>query len=123
MYPPNKKRFVDEFSVFERSTEASRIMTKYVDRIPIICEKNPRDNGIVNLDKHKYLVPHDITVGQFMYVIRKRLRLPAGDAIFLFVGDNHTIVPINTAIDQVYSLFKNPDGFLYIMYSKENVFG
>jgi GABA(A) receptor-associated protein len=123
MYPPNKKHFIDEFSFFERSTEASRIMKKYVDRIPIICEKNPKDNGIFNLDKHKYLVPLDITIGQFMYVIRKRMHLHAGDAIFLFVGDKHTIVPINTAMDQVYSLFKNLDGFLYIIYSKENVFG
>ena len=98
-------------------------MKKYVDRIPIICEKNIRDNVTPNIDKHKYLVPLDITVGQFMYVIRKRLHLPAGDAIFLFVGDKHTIVPINTAMDHVYNLFKNPDGFLYIIYSKENVFG
>ena len=123
MYSLNKKQFIDDFTFFERSTEASRIMKKYTDRIPIICEKNIRDIGTPNIDKHKYLVPLYITVGQFMYVIRKRLRILSGDAIFLFVGDKHTIVPINMAMDQVYNLFKNKDGFLYIIYSKENVFG
>lgn len=123
MYSLKKKQFIDDYTFFDRSTEASRIMTKYTDRIPIICEKNQRDIGTPDIDKHKYLVPLDITIGQFMYVIRKRLRLTAGDAIFFFVGDKHTIVPINTSMDQVYSHFKNPDGFLYIIYSKENVFG
>lgn len=123
MYSLNKKQFIDNFSFFDRCNEASRITKKYTDRIPIICEKNQRDNGTPNIDKNKYLVPHDITVGQFMYVIRKRLHLHAGDAIFFFVGDKHTIVPINMSMDQVYNLFKNKDGFLYIIYSKENVFG
>lgn len=123
MYTLKKKQFIDDFTFFERSTEASRIMKKFPDRIPIICEKNIRDTGTPDIDKHKYLVPLDITVGQFMYVIRKRLHLTAGDAIFFFIGDKHTIVPINTSMDQVYNLFKNPDGFLYIVYSKENVFG
>jgi GABA(A) receptor-associated protein len=119
----SEKTFIDRFSFFERSSESSRIMKKYTDRIPIICEKNPRDIGIKDIDKHKYLVPFNITVGQFMYVIRKRMRLLSTDAIFLFIGDNHTIVPINMAMDQVYSIFKNKDGFLYIIFSKENVFG
>jgi GABA(A) receptor-associated protein len=119
----SEKRFIDRFSFFERSSESSRIMKKYTDRIPIICEKNPRDVRTPNIDKHKYLVPIDLTVGQFMYVIRKRLRILNGDAIFLFVGDKNNIVPIHITMDQVYNQFKNKDGFLYIIYSKENVFG
>ncbi len=33
----------------------------------------------------RYLVPADLTVGQFVYVIRKRISLPAEKAIFVFV--------------------------------------
>jgi GABA(A) receptor-associated protein len=117
------KTFIDRFSFFERSSESSRIMKKYTDRIPIICEKNLRDVRTPSIDKHKYLVPFNITVGQFMYVIRKRLRILKEDAIFLFIGDKNVIVPIHMSMDQVYDQFKNKDGFLYIIYSKENVFG
>lgn len=35
----------------------------------------------------RYLVPADLTVGQFVYVIRKRIRLSAEKAIFIFVDN------------------------------------
>ena len=37
----------------------------------MICEKDPRSD-IPPVDKRKYLIPMDLTVGQFVYVIRKR---------------------------------------------------
>jgi len=124
MYPfNNNKRFIDRFSFFERSNESSRIQKRYPDRFPIICEKNIKDSVTPEIDKNKYLVPQDITIGQFMYVIRKRLRLPSEDAIFLFVGEDKVILPIHMTIYEAFYRFKNKDGFLYIMYSKENVFG
>lgn len=33
----------------------------------------------------RYLVPADLSVGQFVYVVRKRIRLSAEKAIFIFV--------------------------------------
>jgi len=35
----------------------------------------------------RYLVPADLTVGQFVYVIRKRIKLSAEKAIFIFVDN------------------------------------
>ena len=35
----------------------------------------------------RYLVPADLTVGQFVYVIRKRIKLNAEKAIFIFVDN------------------------------------
>ena len=40
---------------------------------------------IVEIDKRKYLVPSDITVAQFMWIIRKRIQMPSEKAIYLFV--------------------------------------
>lgn len=117
------KKFIDKHTFFERNNESSRIRNRYPDRIPIICEKNIRDFGIPDIDKHKYLVPFNITVGQFIYVIRKRIRLPSSSALFLFVGDDATLLPIGTEMYDVYHRYKNADGFLYIIYSRENVFG
>ena len=47
----------------KRSTEAARIRDKYPDRIPVICEKDARSD-IPRVDKRKYLIPMDLTVGQ-----------------------------------------------------------
>lgn len=33
----------------------------------------------------RYLVPADLTVGQYVYVVRKRIKLSAEKAIFIFV--------------------------------------
>ena len=51
----------------------------------MIVEKAPGSN-IQEIDKRKFLVPSDISIAQFMWIIRQRIQLPAEKAIFLFVG-------------------------------------
>jgi len=97
-----------------------RVLSKYPDRIPIICEKSNRSK-IMELDKKKYLVPDNLTAGQFVYIIRKRLSLPAEKAIFLYIGNS--IPPSSSSLRDVYEQYKDKDGFLYIQYNEENVFG
>lgn len=70
----------------KRKAEADRIRQKYPDRIPVICEKVEKSD-IPTIDKKKYLVPADLTVGQFVYVIRKRIKLSSEKAIFMFVNE------------------------------------
>jgi GABA(A) receptor-associated protein len=100
--------------------EAMRIMKKYPDRRPILVEKDPRSK-IANIDKKKYLVPMDLTVGQFMYVIRKRVKLKPEEALFLFTND--VIPPTSAMISDVYEQHKSEDLFLRIIYATESVFG
>jgi hypothetical protein len=50
----------------------------------VIVEKAEKSD-IPDIDKKKYLVPADLTVGQFVYVIRKRIKLSPEKAIFIFV--------------------------------------
>ena len=52
----------------------------------MICEKVEKSD-IPTIDKKKYLVPADLTVGQFVYVIRKRIKLSPEKAIFIFVNE------------------------------------
>ena len=46
----------------------------------VVFSYNPGKN-------YRYLVPADLTVGQFVYVIRKRIKLSAEKAIFIFVDN------------------------------------
>jgi GABA(A) receptor-associated protein len=104
----------------KRKSEAERIRAKYPDRVPVICEKADRSD-IPDIDKKKYLVPADLTVGQFHYVIRKRIKLAPEKALFLFC--NNSIPPNASLMSTVYEEQKDEDGFLYIQYSGESTFG
>ncbi|KAG2234948.1 hypothetical protein INT48_005102 [Thamnidium elegans] len=80
-HPFGKQKHIEK-----RKAEAERIRQKYPDRIPVICEKVEKSD-IPTIDKKKYLVPADLTVGQFVYVIRKRIKLSPEKAIFIFVNE------------------------------------
>ena len=71
--------------------------------------------------KKKYLVPNELTAGQFMYVIRRRIKLEPSKALFIFI--NGTIPCSSTLMIELYEKYKDQDGFLYITYNGENVFG
>lgn len=113
-----------KLSVQERfaknKAESEKIIKRYPERIPVICEKK-KGSLIADIDKHKYLVPKDLLVGQFLYVIRRRIQLPADKAMFVFVG--HTVAPTSQMMSHIYEQHKNEDGFLYMTYSGEETFG
>ena len=77
----------EEHPLDVRKASSASIRAKHPDRIPVIVEKRQRDVA-ADIDK-KFLVPSDLTVGQFVYVIRKRIKLAPEQAIFLFVSSRH----------------------------------
>lgn len=118
--------FQTQFSFIERKQEASRIISKYPDRIAIICEKSRFSKNIPDIDRKKYLIPKDLTVGQFISIVRKRINLSSEMAVFLFMlkPDNKVeIPPTSDLISVLYNENKNDDGFLYFLYSSEETFG
>merc|ERR1712060_48503 len=115
-----KSTFKQEHPLEKRQAEAQRIREKYPDRIPVIVEKAEKSD-IPDIDKKKYLVPADLTVGQFVYVIRKRIKLSPEKAIFIFVSN--VLPPTAALMSSIYEEHKDEDGFLYIAYSGENTFG
>ena len=91
--PSDSFAYKQDHPMDKRSAEAARIREKYPDRIPVICEKDPRSD-IPPVDKRKYLIPMDLTVGQFVYVIRKRISIPS-DKVRSAAG-SYTISPSAT---------------------------
>ncbi|CAL5344513.1 unnamed protein product [Camellia sinensis] len=115
-----KSSFKVDNPLERRQAESTRIREKYPERIPIIVEKVERSD-IPDIDKKKYLVPADLTVGQFVYVVRKRIKLSAEKAIFIFV--KNTLPPTAALMSSIYEENQDEDGFLYMTYSGENTFG
>ena len=104
----------------ERCQESARILEKYPDRVPIFVEKYHKCD-LEDIDKNKFLVPSDMSLSQFIYVIRKRVNLDSTQALFFFVNNT---VPNNTiGLNTLYNTHKDKDGFLYITYNSENTFG
>lgn len=68
----------------------------------VIVEKAPKAR-IGDLDKKKYLVPSDLTVGQFYFLIRKRIYLRPEDALFFFV--NNVIPPTSATMGSLYQVW------------------
>merc|ERR1712166_94043 len=110
----------EKLSYEQRCYESTRVREKYSDRFPVIVERDG-NSDVPAVDKCKYLIPHDMTMGQLVYVLRKRIAVPAEQAIFMFVGN--TLPPATALVSNVYLKHKDEDGFLYIRYSGENAFG
>ncbi|WCJ22643.1 Autophagy-related protein 8i [Euphorbia peplus] len=73
------------------------------------------------MEKKKYLVPRDMSVGHFIHVLSSRLHLAPGKALFVFV--KNTLPQTGTLMGSLYESFKEEDGFLYMCYSSEKTFG
>jgi len=59
-----------------RLHESKKFVEMYPDRVPIICERmTTLLKNIPQIDKKKYLVQREMTLGQFVYVIKKRLNI------------------------------------------------
>ena len=80
------------------------------------------DRNLKNIDQNKFIVPEDITLGQFMAIIRKKIELGPELALFLFVNKG-VLPPQSVTMASLYNQYKNDDGLLEIEYCGENTFG
>ena len=124
----NNFTFYKNTDIEQRKTISRRILEKYQNkRLPVICEPDQKTN--LDIDKSnlkiKYLVPGDMTVGKFVWELRKNIKLSPEQAIFLFaIKDNkEKLVHIPMTMFELYDGCHNNDGFLYIKYTGENTFG
>ena len=113
--------FKIKYSLIERKHDCNRILLKYPDRIPIICDKYLYSRSAPDIDKHKYLVGYDLTLGQFIAIIRKRMKLTHEIGLYIFI--HGLIHPNSSLLKHLFIDFKDDDGFLYIEYDIENTFG
>jgi GABA(A) receptor-associated protein len=107
----------------ERLNESTNILKKYPTRIPVIAEIYPFvDSSPEKRKKYKYLVPDTLTLGQLGAVFRKEMRITPTDALFVLT-DTSTMPSITSSIKSLYDTYKDPDGFIYLIYKKEEIYG
>jgi len=112
--------FTRKLTLDERKAECLKIQAKYSDRIPTIITR-ARMTDFPQLENSKFLIPKDLTIGHFIYVLRTKIHLSSKEAIYIFCNG---IVPPNTMlVSQIYEKNKSEDGFLYLTITAENTFG
>lgn len=116
---------VDEADFEKRCVESKRILEKYSDRVPVICDKS-RNSDLPQIEKTKFLVPGVMLCGEFKYIIHKHINQCDGErspdqTIYLFV--ENTTPKASTLMSHLYEEKKADDGFLYMSYSAENTLG
>lgn len=98
------------------------VLSKHPTYIPVILERGSRNTDTIpEIPNKKYLIPRTFNMSNFMFMIRTRVKIPAHVGMFLFV--DNMLVPANASMETLYHEHKDDDGFLYITYSGESVFG
>jgi len=113
------EKFKQEYTFEQRTKQSRDLLQKYDDRIPVIICPGNKNTPVA--DKYKYLVPNTLTIGEFVYIIRKRIKLGPEQAMFIFT--NNILPPTASSLYSIYQEHRDDDGFLYLVYSLENTFG
>lgn len=98
----------------KRRERATAIILKYPNSVPIFIKGT---GGSYT----KYIVPYHITISGIIGVLRNRIKISEAQAIYLTV--NNKILAGSQTIGEVHNKEQSPDGFLYLTYCYENVFG
>ena len=89
---------------------------QYPDRYPVIVELDPRATNPLVITKKKFLAPGDIPLNKFMLEVRKVIKMGKQDPLAVMV-ENGPMVTADSKMSDLYDRFKDPDGFLYILFS------
>lgn len=115
-------RFAAPFS--ERVRMSQEILGKFSGHVPVIVEKMP-GSQLPEATKQKFLVPASMTNSIFVLRVLKNIRTCPSQSIFLRVCGSHAhqwLAPGET-IGELYARERDADGFLYLQFREESVFG
>ncbi|XP_062892209.1 microtubule-associated proteins 1A/1B light chain 3C-like [Mobula hypostoma] len=114
--------FKERRGVDVRKAEADSIRSKFPNKLPVIVERYAKERSLPQLDRSKYLVPLELSMCQFTIIIRNRMALSSKQAFYLMVH-NQSVASTSLTMAEIYEEFKEEDGFLYVTYASQEMFG
>ena len=91
------------------------------DHVPVIIERDKHCKDLPDIENNKFFVPKDLTIGNFIYIIRKRVKINETDAIFVFV--NKVLPSPQDTLGFLYDQYKSSDKTLHCTYSSDHSYG
>ena len=101
-------------NLLKRKKDSENLLKNNPICVPVIIKKKI-DSNLEKCDKTNFLVPKEFSADQFIFLLRKRLDLTKEQNLFLTSNEN--LINGEIKFYEIYSKFKNEDGFLYISYS------
>lgn len=114
-------KYKERVSFEDRKKVSDRIVNEHPNRIPVIVECSEPLQRDHPLPKNKFAVPYDLTLAQFMFVVRKNMSLKPEFALYAFI--NGRLHPTAALMGTIYAQEKTDDGFMYIELFQESTFG
>ena len=105
-----------------REGELGRLQKNHPDKVPVFITKSAHSkDSLPDIRKHKFLVPSEFTMAQFVLTIRRWIMLTPEQAIFIFIGN---VLPMSgSTMGELHALHHGEDGVLRLCYATENTFG
>jgi GABA(A) receptor-associated protein len=114
--------FQQKFTLEERQSKFKEIES-YLDKcVPIIIEESRTSSEDSPAKYNSFLMSKDTTFTLMSKKIKERNIVNPEKAIF-FLLNGKIAVSLSTTLSSVYEQYKHEDGFLYVLYSFENVWG
>ncbi|KAF8770791.1 microtubule-associated proteins 1A/1B light chain 3C-like [Argiope bruennichi] len=117
-----RKTFKERRSLEMRKMESAEVRSKFLKKVPVIVEKSDREKVLPYLDRVKFLVPLDMTMSQFVGIVRTRLKLKPTQTFYLMLN-NRSVATMSRYMGDIYDEYKDEDGFLYCTYAAQEMYG
>ena len=111
---PNQENFTEEYS--------EKLRKQYSDRIPVLVWNVASEDLDFTGSTRRFMVQKDTTLGQLLFILRKRFTLRADEGLFVFVGKNNIMASNAEVLGVLFDKYAD-DGFLRLTLSKESTFG
>lgn len=106
--------------------DVEKIIQKHPDRLPIIVREDKKNTS----KWQNFLVPSQLTIGDFMVILRRKIKLEAYESIYIFIQPNQEVSktklimpPTSSTIGQIYHDHHDDKLLLKLIWARENTFG
>merc|ERR1711874_277145 len=117
-----QKSFKQKKSLATGREEVAAIRMKFPTKVAVIVERYKGERNLPDIDKVKFLVPQELTMSQFSTILRNRLQISSIETFFLFIN-KRTLPTLSQSVAELYRDNRDEDGFLYVTYASQEVFG